>query len=188
VHEIVTLTPEERMLLQADKDVEIAGRAAAHPSLPLSGDTQLLAVIDPRRYGEADLAVLALAPFTAAVRALFVDGLAGSAATWAGRDVHEAPEHRLLHLTHLAATVAGRAGRGRGPGLGAVSVAPLACLEARHRDDALATLDRIEEVDLDLHPQVGAPHRASRLATAEVTAKERLEEIADAEVADPARR
>ena len=76
----------------------------------------------------------------------------------------------------------------RGPRLGAVSLAPLTCLEARHRDDALATLDRIEEVDLDLHPQVGAPHRAARLATAEVTAKERLEEIADAEVADPARR
>src|SRR4029077_9901978 len=94
----------------------------------------------------------------------------------------------LLHLTDLAAAIAAGASRRRGARLRAVPVTALAGLEARHRDDAFAALDGVEEVDLDLHPQVGAAHRAAGLATAEVSPEERPEEIADPEVADPAGR
>ena len=176
------------MLLQTDEDVQVAGGSAAHARLALARHAELLPVVDARRNGEADLAVLALAPLAAAMRTLLVDGLAGSAAARAGRDVHEAPEDRLLHLTDLAAAVARGARRGRCPRLGAASVATLAGLEARHGDDAFAALNGIEEVDLDLHTQVGAAHRTAGFATAQVSAEERFEEIADPEVADPAGR
>src|SRR5205809_4580812 len=132
----------------------------------------MLTDVDTRRDGETDFAVLALAALAAALRALLVHGLAGPAAARAGRYVHESPKHRLLHLSDLAATVAGRAGRGRRAWLGAVPMAALAGLEPRHRDDALAALDGVEQVDLDLHPEVGAAHRAARLAAAQVAAEE----------------
>src|SRR5205823_2610298 len=82
----------------------------------------------------------------------------------------------------LAPAVAGRAGRGRRARLRTVPVAALARLEARDRDDALAALDGVEEVDLDLHPQVRPAHRTARLAAAKVTAEEGLEQIADPEI------
>src|SRR5207249_1054356 len=131
------------------------------------------------------LAILALAPFAAAARADLVDSLAGAAAPRTGGDVDKPAEDRLLHLPDLTPAVAGRAGRYRGPRLGARSLAPLAGLEPRHRHHALATLDRIEEIDLDLHAQIGAAHRPARLATAKVAAEECLAEIADVVVAIP---
>ena len=67
-------------------------------------------------------------------------------------------------------------------------MAALARLEARDRDDALAALDGVDEVDLDLHPQVRPAHRTARLAAAKVTAEERLEQIADPEIAEAAGR
>src|SRR5437867_8591506 len=184
VNEIVALPPEEVVLLEPDEDIEVTGWSSAHTGLALTGDAQLLAVVDARGNGQSDLAVLALAAFPAAAGALLVDRLAGPAAAWAGGDVHEAPEHRLLHLAHLAATVAGRARRRRRSRLRTVPVAALARLEPRHRDDSLAALDGVEEVDLDLHPEIGAAHRTAGLAPAEVTAEERLEEVADPELAE----
>jgi uncharacterized membrane protein len=168
--------------------VEVTCGSTAHPRLALARDTQLLTVIDARRNGEADLAVLALAALAAAVGALLVDGLSRAAAARAGRDIDEAAEHRLLHLADLAPTVAGRARRGRRSGLRAVPVTALARLESRHGDDALAALDRVEEVDLDLHTQIRASHRPAGFAAAQVSSEERLEQIADPEVADPAGR
>src|SRR5437867_4477000 len=95
VHEIVAFATEEVVLLQADEDVEVAGRSAAHARLALAGDAELLAVVDAGRDGQSDLAVLALTAFASAVSALLIDGLPGAAAARAGGDVHEAAEHRL---------------------------------------------------------------------------------------------
>src|SRR6185369_10662822 len=150
MHQVVALAPEERVLLEPDEDVEVARRAAAHARLALAGDTKLLPVVDARRDGETDLAILALAT--------------------------------------LAAAVAGPARGGGRSRFRAAPLAALAGLETRHGDHALAALDGVEEVDLDLHSQVRAAHRAARLPTAQVPAEERLEEIADPEIADPAGR
>src|SRR5439155_12028023 len=51
---------------------------------------------------------------------------------------------------------------------------------------AHAALDDVEEVNLDLHPQVRPAHRTARLAAAKVTAEEGLEQIADPEIAEAA--
>jgi len=180
VHEVVALALEPRVLLQPDEDVEVARRTAAHPGLALPGDAELLAVIDARWDREGDVALLALAALAAAARAHLVDGLPRPAAARAGRDVDEPAEHRLLDLTHLApatALLAGRDGRAR---LGAVAAAPLALLEPRDLDAAIAAADRVDELDLELHAKVGAAHRTA-LAPTHLAAEERVEEVVDAE-------
>src|SRR6185295_6564101 len=161
-----------------------AGGSAAQAGLALAGDAQLLPVVDARGDVERKLVIAALATLAAASRAQRVDGLARAAAARAGRHVHEATEHRLLDLTHLAAPVAGAAGRDLRSWLRPASLAALAGLEPRDADGARTAFHRVDELDLDLHPQVGAAHRAARLAPAELAAEERLEEIADAEVAE----
>src|SRR5438128_143848 len=181
MHEVVAFAAEERVLLQAHEHVEVAGRTAAHPRLALTRDPQLLPVVDAGRERQRDLAVPALPTLAAAARAELVDCLAGAAAARAGRDVHEPAEHRLLDLAYLAAPAAGAAGRDRGARLRAGAPATLAGLESRHGDDALAPLHRVEEIDLDLHAQVGAAHRATRFAAAQIAAEEGLKEITDAE-------
>ena len=90
----------------------------------------------------------------------------------------------MLDLANLPASVAGRAGGDGGARFGARAAAAIAGLQARHGDDALAPLHRVEELDLDLHAQVRPAHRAAWLPPAEVPAEERLEEIADPEVAE----
>src|SRR5207244_11032869 len=55
---------------------------------------------------------------------------------------------------------------------------------ALQREHALAALDGVEEVDLDVHAQVGGAHRTAGLPTAQISAEERLEEIDDPEVAE----
>src|SRR2546426_411707 len=154
----------------------------------LAADADHLAVLRARGDRDPVLGAFAPAASPAARGPLFADSLPRPTAARAGRDVDEAPEDRLLYLPHLATAIAGRARRGRRPRLRTVPVAAFAGLEARHRDDSLAALDGVQQLDLDLHPQIGAPHRAAGLAPAEVPAEKRLEEIADPEVAEPAGR
>src|SRR5260221_6040019 len=180
VDEIVALAFEPRVLLEPDEDVEIARWSAAHPGLALARDAKLLAVVDASGDRERDVALLALAALAAAADADLVDGLAGAAAARAGRHVHEAAEHRLLDLTDLALAAAGRAGRHLRAPLGTVAAARLAGLEARDLDDPLATADRVDELELDLHAQVGAAHRAA-LTAAHLAAEERVEQVVDPE-------
>src|SRR6185503_725211 len=172
------------MLAKSDQHVEIAGGSAAQAGLALAGDPELLPVVDPRGDVERKLVVTALATLAAASRAQRIDCLARAATPWARRHVHKASEHRLLDLTHLAAPIAGAAGRDLRAGLRAAALAALARLEPRDADRARAALHRVDELDLDLHAQVGAAHRSPRLASAELATKERLEEIADAEVSE----
>src|SRR6185503_14227552 len=106
----------------------------AQAGLPFAGDAELLSVVDARRNVEWKLVVAALATLAAASRAERIDRLAGAAAARAGRHVHEATEHRLLDLTHLAAPVAGTAGRDLRSGLRPASLAALAGLEPRDAD------------------------------------------------------
>src|SRR2546425_4049102 len=177
------------MFLEADEHIEVARRSATHPGLALAGDAKLLTVVDAGRDRERDLAVLALPAFAPAARADLVDRLAGAPAARARRHVDEPTENRLLHLADLPPPVARRAGRDRRAGLGAGPFASLARLEPRHGDDPLAPFDGVEEVDLDLHAQVRPAHWAARLPAPSVSAEERLEEIADAEIAKaPGRR
>src|SRR5258708_4660514 len=83
-----------------------------------------------------------------------------------------------------AAALARRAGRDGRPRLRAVTAAALARLEARDLDRALAAADRVDELDLQLHAQVGAAHRAA-LAAAGLASEERVEEVIDAEARSP---
>src|SRR3989454_4189273 len=188
MHKVVAFAAEKRVLLQAHEHVKVARRTAAHPRLALTRDAQLLPIVDAGRERQRDLAVPPLPTLAAAARAELVDGLAGAATARAGRDVHEPAEHRLLDLAHLATTAAGAARRDRRARLGAAAPAPLAGLQPRHGDDTLAALHRVEEVDLDLQTQVGAAHRAARLAAAQIAAEEGLEGVTDAEVGEPAGR
>jgi len=180
VHEVITVALESRVVLQSDEHVEVTGRPATHPGLALARDAQLLAIVDSRRDGERDVPVLALAALAATPRAYLVDGLAGAAAARAGRHVHEATEHRLLDLAHLATPVALLArGDGRAR-LRAVAAAALARLEARDLDPAIAPAHGVDELDLELHPKIGATHRPA-LAAARLAAEERVEQVVDAE-------
>jgi len=83
-------------------------------------------------------------------------------------------------LTHLATAAALLARGDRRARLGAVAVAPVARLETRDLDPALAAAHGVDELDLQLHPQVGAAHRAT-LATARLAAEKGVEEIVDPE-------
>src|SRR6266850_3592760 len=186
VDQVVAFAPEQVVVLDADEDIEVARWSAAQARLTLTRDAQLLAVVDARRERELELFVAALAALAAALGADLVDRLARAAAARAGRDVHEAAEDRLLHLPDLAAAVAGAAGGDLRAGLGAAALAVGARLETRDTDGALAALHRVDELDLDLHPEVRAAHRAARLAAPELGAEERLEQVADAEVAQAA--
>src|SRR5207248_1948532 len=98
VDEVVIVALERLVVLDADEHIEIAGGATAHAGLAVAGDAKLLAVVDARRDGQRDLAILALAPFAAAARADLVDSLAGAAAPRTGGDVDKPAEDRLLHL------------------------------------------------------------------------------------------
>src|SRR5512140_3091246 len=97
------------MVLDADEDVQVAGRTATHAGLALAGDAQLLPIVDARRDGELEIVFLPLAALAAAARAETIDRLPRAAAARARRHVHEAAEYRLLHLPHFAAAAAGRA-------------------------------------------------------------------------------
>src|SRR5438034_11496635 len=179
---------EELVLLDADEHVQVARGTAAQPRLTLARDAQLLAIVDARRQRELEVLVLALAALAAALRADLVHRLPRPAAARARRDVHEPSEDRLLHLPDLTAAVAGRARGDVRARLRAAALTVRAHLEAGDADLALATADGVDELDLDLHPQVRPAHGTARLAAAELAAEERLEQVADAEVAEPALR
>jgi hypothetical protein len=85
--QVVTLAAEEVVLAQADEDIEVTGRAAAETSFAFARDAQLLSIVDPRGDVEWELVVATHAALAPALRAERVDGLARSAAAWAGRDV-----------------------------------------------------------------------------------------------------
>src|SRR5260221_10597083 len=178
--EVVALGLEAWVGLEADEDVEVARRAAAHPSLALARDAELLAVVDAGRDVQGEVRLLALAALAAAARAHLVDRLARAAAARARRHVHEPAEHRLLDLTDLAAPVALRARRDRGARLRAIAAAAFALLEPRDLDRAIAAPHRVDELDLELHPQVRAAHRPT-LAAAGLAAEEGVEQVVDAE-------
>src|SRR5260221_14653123 len=108
--EVVALALEAWVVLEADEDVEVARRAAAHPGLALARDAELLAVVDAGRDVQGEVPLLALAALAAAARAHLVDRLARAAAARARRPFPEPAEPRLLALTHLPPPLAPRAG------------------------------------------------------------------------------
>src|SRR5205814_288624 len=165
VDQVVSLAPEARVVLEANEHVQIAGRAAARARLALARDAELLAVVDACGDRQRDVALLAFAALTSAPGAQLVHGLPGAAAPRTGGDVHEPAEHRLLDLAHLAPPLALLARGHRRAWLGAVAAAALAGLEPRHLDPPLAAAHRVDELDLELHAQVRAAHRAPLAAT-----------------------
>src|SRR5207248_11213878 len=118
---------EDRVLLDVDDDVEIAGRAAVLPGLAFSRQLEPRPGIDARRnlHGE-DAFVLYLAG-SAAGGARVGDHLPRPCALVAGpRALEEA-----LGEPQFARAVAGRTGPGARSGLGAGAVAGLAVAVAR---------------------------------------------------------
>src|SRR6185437_1139828 len=96
---------EQRMRPDAEKNVEIAIAAAAHPGFAFAGEADARAVLHPRRDGDIERLLLAHAALAAAAAARIVDHLAGAVAGGTGA-LHG--EEALLRA-HPAAAAAGRA-------------------------------------------------------------------------------
>ena len=64
--QVMVLALEERVLLDAEHDIEVAGMASLSSDFPLPGNAQLAAGINPGRYPELQGFFAAEAPFPAA--------------------------------------------------------------------------------------------------------------------------
>src|SRR5450631_978370 len=124
---------KNRVLRNADEDVEVACRRAVQADLALAGKADTGAVLDPGRDGNRQR-LLAPYPALTAARAarLFDDG----AGTLAGRAGALYGEEALLG-THSAMTLAGAAAGRAGTRLGAAAVARLALGEGVDADRRL---------------------------------------------------
>src|SRR5690348_16615380 len=102
--QLVALTLENRMLLHADDDIQIAWRTAMRARLALPGETQSRSVVDARRNVHLELAITPDVPLAFALRARPPDDLAPTIALAAGPpDLQKA-----LLIDHLAAAAAHR--------------------------------------------------------------------------------
>src|SRR5690606_21644819 len=101
---------EERVRLDGEEDVEIAGRTAAQARLAVADEAHFGPVLDTGRDVDRERPLARDAPRARAGRARIVDHLAAADARRAGPlDGEEA-----LAGAHLADAAAGRAGRGLG--------------------------------------------------------------------------
>src|SRR5690606_6148698 len=91
--QVVAVTDEQVVLLDADDDVQVAARSAQRARLALARHADGLAVVDPRRHLHRQLALFRLTTAAAALRALvrLGDGPARPAAVRTRGDHAEHP-------------------------------------------------------------------------------------------------
>ncbi len=160
--EVVTVTHEDLVLLDVHLHIQIASRCAGFPRFPFAGETDAIASIDASRDLDRQGLGLLVAPFAMALAARILDDLAATVTVRAG----------LLHcketLTHLylAGAVAGRAGLGRAPGVGAGAVTHLTVDQGRDLDLFGDTAHRLFQGQFHGIAQVGTTGRAATTTAA----------------------
>ena len=170
------------MRTDRDRYIQIACRAAVCAGIALTALLDGLAVVDAGRDVDLELARLAHAALTAALRTRLLDDLAGAAAVRAGALRLEHAERRALGLGHDAGAAAVRAGLRR-RALGRAGAAAVATgLDALDRDLLFAAEGRLlEGKDNGLANGFAALRcvAALRTAAAEAAAEERTEQVAE---------
>src|SRR5512145_135156 len=154
--QISAFAMEEGVWLDAEENVEIAGRPPAHTGFAFAGEADARAVLDAG--GNVDLE-RPLAPHTAlpgAGPARFLDHLALSAA----RRASPLDGEKSLRRAHLAVAAARRTRDRLRAGLGAAAIARFARRRARHPDVRRLAEKRVLEADVEVVAQVGAVARA----------------------------
>src|SRR5688572_17056477 len=150
--QIVAVALKERMVLDVDDDVQVAGRSSRGPCFALPAETQALSGGDARGDAHRDLAFLRDAARAAAFRARLADDRAGATALPAGAgDGKEA-----LLVAKLAAALALRAGGRLGAGRRAAAFAGLAQLLPWNLDGGLRAFGGFLEGDFKVVSKVGA--------------------------------
>ena len=150
--QVRALALEDRVRLQVDDDVEIAGRAAVHSGLALAGEPDPVVLVDARGDLHRQRLVLLDAPGAVARGTGVGDDLAGPVA---GRARLLDREEALRH-PHFAAPVARRALLGLRSGFRAAAMARLARLVRGDADLRLGAPRRILQAELEVVPEVGA--------------------------------
>src|SRR5262249_17784013 len=129
------------MGLDAQRDVEVAGRAATWRHLALASDPHVDAIVHPSWNIDCHPAHVAHAPLSLATLAGRGNDTAFTPAAVADHDVDELPKDGLLDAPDFAGALAGGAPRGVGARLRAIAAAGRAGLPAWDLDIFLATLD-----------------------------------------------
>src|SRR5215469_16415847 len=187
---VVVLAHEERMLLDVDDDVEVAGRAAAEAGLTLIAELEARAVIHPRRNLDRERLGFADASLALALRARVGDRLALAAAL---RTRGRYREKTLLRADLAGAATVGALARAGRAVLGARAVAPVAGRQALKLDRFFGAARRFLEFDFEIVTEVVAAARARSSAAAaceeiaEDVGEDFLEALAEIETTEAAR-
>src|SRR5439155_5408151 len=160
--DIVAVAHEARVRAHVDEHIRIARAAAEGARVPLARDADALAVVDPGRDRDLELALLEDPPCALADLAELLDLLAGAGAGRAGVRADELAEDAARDLADPPDTAAGRARRDRASGLGARAAAVLAGHRDCERDLTPGSARRLDELELDLGCDVGPPGVATR--------------------------
>ena len=161
---VVAVAHEARVAGDAHLDVHIAGASSVRARMALATETDALAVVDPRRDLDLELARLEREAGALADGAGRLGHAARTAAGRARLGADELAEDAAGDLLQLSLAAAGRAGDALRPGLGALAVAALAGrrdLELGHPGHAG---ERIGELDLDRDTDVAAARPAAPVA------------------------
>ena len=149
--------------------------------MTLAVDADPLAVVDPGRDVDVELALLQRAPGAVAVLARMLDDLPAATAVGARLRADELAEHAARDLVQPAAALTAVARDRRRARLDDVAVAGLAVHRDLDRHLDLLSMRRVDERDHDLRRDVGAalPAACARAAAEEVVAEERREQVAE---------
>src|SRR5207248_1342781 len=104
--DLPALAAELRVRLDADENVQVAGRAAVRTCFAPAGDLEPHALLDPGRDVHGDAPCLALASAPPAPGAVVLDHLAAAVAVVALGDLAHGPEDRLPRAADRARAAA----------------------------------------------------------------------------------
>src|SRR5712691_2970837 len=186
----VLLVPRQLwMRLDAQYDVEVAGRTAAHPRLPLAAEADLRAHVDARRNPDRQAPGPLQAALPAALGTRVLQNPTGAAAGRAGRGRDHLAEERLRRAPDLARAAASRARLGAGARLGAAAGAAVAHGPLRLVDLFLDAGERFLERDRQVVAEVlAAVRRLTPPPRPEAPTEERVEDVRERHVREVDRR
>src|SRR4051812_1488874 len=161
-------------------DIEVARNASARRTLAFAGESDLVALVDSGRDGDAQLALAFDTALAMTRMARRLDDLARAVAAVARDDVHDLAEHRRADGANLARALTARAGDGIRARLGARSSTRLATRQRRELDFLFDAADRLGERDLEVIAEVCASRDTRSTSATRGTAEERVEDVAEA--------
>jgi len=174
--QVVVVALENRVCLEVDLHIQISRRAAVDAMLTLAGQSDAVAFIDPARNFYRQRFVL-LDPAGAVARAAGVGDEASGAVAFRTGLLNR--EEALLQ-PDLTAAGAGRAGLGRGAGLGTGALAGLAGFHGRDANLGFGAERCLLKRNFEVVAQVGAAIDAgASAATATAAAEDLVEDAAE---------